>query len=66
MAVVKYPFYSQFASGTLITNTTSPPRGRKRRQRNYRNPIKTAEDRHKGPMAGPLVYSKNGRVTAPR
>ncbi len=66
MAVVKYPFYSQFASGTLITNTTSPPRGRKRRERNYRNPIKTAEDRKKGPMAGPLVYSKNGRVTTPR
>ena len=62
MAKVKYPFYSLSASGTLITHTTSPPRGRKRRGFHPRNPPKRAEDIHKGPMAGALVYQKNGTV----
>lgn len=64
MAKVKFPFYSLSASGTLITHNTSPPRGRKRRLFKPRRPPTRAEDIHKGPMAGPLVYQKNGTVTS--
>ena len=63
MAKVKLPFYSLSARGTLITHNTSPPRGRKRRRFNPRRPPKRAGDIHKGPMAGALVYQKNGTVT---
>ena len=63
MAKVKFPFYSLSARGTLITQAASPPRGRKRRIFNPRRPRTTAEDLHKGPMAGALVYQKNGTVT---
>ena len=63
MAKVKFPFYSLRAKGTLITNNTSPPRGRKRRIFNPRWPRKTAEDLKKGPMAGAILYQKNGTVT---
>lgn len=64
MAKVKFPFYSTSARGTLITQATSPPRGRKRRAFNPRRPPTRAEDIHKGPMAGGLVYQKNGTVTS--
>ena len=63
MAKVKFPFYSLSARGTLITNNTSPPRGRKRRAFKPRHPPKRAEDIHKGQLAGALVYQKNGTVT---
>ena len=63
MAKVKFPFYSLSVRGTLITQATSPPRGRKRRIFNPRRPRKTAEDLHKGSMAGAIVYHKNGTVT---
>ena len=63
MAKVKFPFYSLSARGTLITHNTSPPRGRKRRAFNPRRPPKRAEDIHKGPLAGALVYQKNSTVT---
>lgn len=63
MAKVKYPFYSLSVRGTLITQATSPPRGRKRRAFNPRRPRKRAEDLHKGKMAGALVYQRNGTVT---
>ena len=63
MAKVKFPFYSLRASGKLITQATSPPRGRKRRIFNPRRPSTTAEDLHKGSMAGAIVYHKNGTVT---
>lgn len=64
MAKVKFPFYSLSASGTLITQTTSPPRGRKRKRFNPRRPPKRALDIHKGPMAGAVRYQKNGTVTS--
>lgn len=64
MARVKFPFYSTSARGSLITHTTSPPRGRKRRRFNPRRPPTRAEDIHKGPMAGALVYQKHGTVTS--
>lgn len=64
MARVKFPFYSTSARGTLITHNTSPPRGRKRKRFNPRRPPKRAEDIHKGPMAGTLIYQKNGTVTS--
>lgn len=64
MAKVKFPFYSLSASGKLITHATSPPRGRKRKRFNPRRPPTRAEDIHKGPMAGALVYQKNGTVTS--
>jgi len=63
MAKVKYPFYSLSVRGTLITHNTSPPRGRKRRIFNPWRPPKRAEDLYKGPMAGAIVYQKNGTVT---
>lgn len=63
MAKVKYPFYSLSVRGTLVTHNTSPPRGRKRRIFNPRRPPKRAEDLYKGPMAGAIVYQKNGTVT---
>lgn len=63
MAKVKYPFYSMSVRGTLITQATSPPRGRKRRAFNPRRPRKRAEDLHKGPLAGALVFQRNGTVT---
>ena len=63
MAKVKYPFYSLSVRGTLITQATSPPRGRKRRGFYRLQPPKRAEDLYKGPMAGTLVYQKNGTVT---
>ena len=63
MAKVKFPFYSLSASGTLITQTTSPPRGRKRKRFNPNRPPKRARDIHKGPMAGANLYQKNGTVT---
>lgn len=62
MAKVKYPFYSLSARGTLITQATSPPRGRKRRSFKPRSPPTSAEDIHKGPMAGAIVYQRNGTV----
>lgn len=64
MAKVKFPFYSLSARGTLITHNTSPPRGRKRRFFKPRRPPTRAEDIHKGPLAGTLVYQKNGTVTS--
>ena len=63
MAKVKFPFYSLSVRGTLITQATSPPRGRKRRRFNPRRPKERAEDLHKGPMAGALVFQRNGTVT---
>ena len=63
MAKVKFPFYSMSASGTLITHNTSPPRGRKRRTFTLRRPPTAAEDIQKGPLAGAIVYQKNGTVT---
>ena len=63
MAKVKFPVYSLSARGTLITQATSPPRGRKRRVFHPRYPRTTAEDLHKGPMAGAIIYQKNGTVT---
>ena len=63
MAKVKFPFYSLSARGTLITHNTSPPRGRKRRRFNPRQPPERAEDIHKGPMAGALIFQRNGTVT---
>lgn len=63
MAKVKFPFYSASARGTLITHNTSPPRGRKRKRFKPRRPPTRAVDIHKGPMAGLLVYQKNGAVT---
>lgn len=62
MAKVKFPFYSLSARGTLITQTTSPPRGRKRKRFNPRRPPKRARDIHKGPLAGAIIYQKNGTV----
>ena len=62
MAKVKYPFYSLSARGTLITQATSPPRGRKRRPFKPRSPPTRAEDLSKGSMAGALLYQKNGTV----
>lgn len=62
MAKVKYPFYSLKASGTLITHTTSPPRGRKRKTFNPRHPPKRAQNIHHGPMAGAVIYQSNGTV----
>ena len=64
MAKVKFPFYSLRASGKLITHNTSPPRGRKRRRFNPRRPPTRAEDIHKGPRAGALIYQQNGTVTS--
>lgn len=63
MAKVKYPFYSLSARGTLITQATSPPRGRKRKRFNPRRPPKRAQQLHKGSLAGALLYQKNGTVT---
>ncbi len=63
MAKVKFPFYSLSARGTLITYNTSPPRGRRRKRFHPRRPPTRAEDIHKGPLAGTLVYQKNGTVT---
>lgn len=63
MAKVKYPFYSLSARGTLITQATSPPRGRKRQHFKPRSPPKRAEDLHKGSLAGAIVYHQNGTVT---
>ena len=63
MAKVKFPFYSLSARGTLITHNTSPPRGRKRKRFPPRRPPTRAEAIHKGPLAGTLVYQKNGTVT---
>lgn len=62
MAKVKFPFYSLKASGTLITHTTSPPRGRKRKTFNPRHPPKRAQNIHRGPMAGAVIYQRNGTV----
>lgn len=62
MAKVKFPFYSLRASGTLITHSTSPPRGRKRKRFNPRRPPTRATAIHKGPLAGALVYQYNGTV----
>ena len=64
MAKVKFPFYSLSASGKLITHSTSPPRGRKRKRFNPRRPPTRATAIHKGPLAGALVYQKNGTVTS--
>ena len=64
MAKVKFPFYSLRANGTLITHNTSPPRGRKRKRFNPQRPPNRSEDIHKGPLAGALVYQKNGTVTS--
>ena len=63
MAKVKFPFYSLSVRGTLITQATSPPRGRKRKRFNPRRPPKRAANLHKGPMAGALVFQRNGTVT---
>lgn len=62
MAKVKFPFYSLKASGTLITHATSPPRGRKRKTFNPRHPPKRAQNIHRGPMAGAVIYQRNGTV----
>ena len=64
MAKVKFPFYSLSANGTLIAHNTSPPRGRKRKRFHPRRPPNRSEDIHKGPLAGALVYQKNGTVTS--
>ena len=63
MAKVKFPFYSLSVRGTLITQPTSPPRGRKRRRFNPLRLPKRPEDLHKGPMAGAFVFQRNGTVT---
>ena len=63
MAVVKFPFFSDSASGTLINNVTSPPRGRKRRGFDRLRPPQRAEDLYKGHMAGAIRYHRNGTVT---
>ena len=63
MAKVKYPFYSLSVRGTLITQATSPPRGRKRKRCNPRRPPKRAQQLHKGSLAGVIVYQQNGTVT---
>lgn len=63
MAKVKYPFYSLSVRGTLITQSTSPPRGRKRRNFDHLRPPKRAEDLYKGHMAGAIRYYRNGTVT---
>lgn len=63
MAKVKYPFYSLSVRGTLITQATSPPRGRKRLDFDYRRPPKRAEGLYKGHMAGAIRYYRNGTVT---
>ena len=63
MARVKFPFYSLWARGTLITGATSPPRGRKRKNFDLRRQPKRAEDLYKGTLAGALVYQRNGTVT---
>ena len=62
MAKVKYPFYSLSVRGTLITQAASPPRGRKRRGFDRLRPPKRAEDLYKGPMAGAIIYQRNGTV----
>ena len=64
MAKVKFPFYSLSARGTLITQAASPPRGRKRKHFNPWHPPTRATAIHKGPLAGALVYQKNGTVTS--
>lgn len=64
MAKVKFPFYSLSARGTLITHSTSPPRGRKRKRFNPQRPPTHATAIHKGPLAGALVYQQNGTVTS--
>ena len=66
MAKVKFPFYSLSARGKLITHATSPPRGRKRRIFNPWDPPKRADGIHKGPMAGAILYQKNGTVSRAR
>ena len=63
MAKVKYPFYSLSVRGTLITQATSPPRGRKRRGFDYKRPPKRTEGLYKGHMAGAIKYYRNGTVT---
>lgn len=66
MARVKFPFFSESASGTLINNRTSPPRGRKRPAFNPRRDPKWARYIHTGRMSGAIVFHKNGLVTAIR
>lgn len=66
MARVKFPFFSESASGTLINNRTSPPRGRKRRAFSRHRGPKRARNIHTGRMAGAIVFHKNGLVTAIR
>ena len=63
MAKVKFPFWSLRVRGTLITQTTSPPRGRKRKPFDYKRPPTRAEDLYKGHMAGAIRYHRNGTVT---
>ena len=55
MARVKFPFFSESASGTLINNRTSPPRGRKRPAFSRRRGPKRARNIHTGRMAGAIV-----------
>ena len=64
MAKVKFPFYSLSARGTLITQRTSPPRGRKRKRFKPQRPPTRATAIHQGPLAGALVYQTNGTVTS--
>lgn len=66
MARVKLPFFSESASGTLINNRTSPPRGRKRPAFDPRRGPKRARNNHTGRMVGVLVFHENGLVTAIR
>lgn len=65
MARVKFPFASENASGTLITSRTTPPRGLRRRRfrKNKLSSFQSAPPR--GPHAGPLIFTKDGRVYVP-
>lgn len=66
MAVVKFPFFSDSASGTLINNVTSPPRGRKRPIFSRRRGFKRPPGQRTGRLVGAIVFHKNGIVTAVR
>lgn len=65
MARVKFPFSSPTASGTLITSKTTPPRGTRRRRWRKGSFLNESSRPPRGPMAGPLVFSKNGIVNVP-
>ena len=65
VARVKFPLFSESATGPIITNYTSPARGSKRSAwkmpKNGRTPRYSSSGRH----AGPLLFSKDGTVRKP-